>query len=78
MGHRDVVGIDMIGHFDGRTILRQMRDDLMPVKIKVDPSLRASALFTAENAAIELAGGVKVIYRKGEVKKILHTVRRPS
>jgi hypothetical protein len=35
---------------------REMRDDLMPEKIEINPFVRASAFFAAENFAVKLAG----------------------
>jgi hypothetical protein len=45
-----------------------MRDDLVTEKIEIDPMRVAPALGTAEQAAVEPAGGVEIVNWKCEVE----------
>ena len=46
-----------------------MTDQLMAKKVKVDPTLGASALGTAKQSAIKLARQRKISYRYGKVER---------
>jgi hypothetical protein len=46
----------------------QMGNDLMAIKIKVDPMRRAAPLATAQYAAVKGAGFVKVMNGEGKMK----------
>ena len=45
-----------------------MGDDLVAVKIEIHPFRRTAPLGAAEQAAIESAGGRKVVHREGEME----------
>ncbi len=51
----------------GRRI--EMRDDLMPEQVEVDPVIARPPLGTAQHLAIEMAGGGQVVDRKGKVER---------
>jgi hypothetical protein len=46
----------------------QVRDDLVPVHVEVDPIVRASAFGTAKKVAVEAAGGGKIVDGKGKME----------
>jgi hypothetical protein len=46
----------------------QMRHDLMPLQIEVDPSIRTAPFGAAQHPAIESARGGKIMDRKGEME----------
>jgi threonine/homoserine/homoserine lactone efflux protein len=48
---------------------RQVRDDLVPVKIEVYPLVRAAAFGAAEQLAVEAACRAQVVHREGEMKE---------
>jgi hypothetical protein len=59
----------------------EMGDDLMAEEIEVDPLSGAAAFWAAEDFSVKGAGGVKVVDRKGYVKRserhrIHHTMMR--
>jgi hypothetical protein len=45
-----------------------MRDDLMPEKIEINPRLRASAFFAAENFAVKTPRFRQIFNRKSQMK----------
>jgi hypothetical protein len=68
MTHRHLLAIysiaGLVTHF-GR---REMRHDLMTMKIKVHPIFARTAFFTTHQLAIEQARGCEIVDRKGEVE----------
>jgi hypothetical protein len=47
----------------------EMGHNLMPIKIKIDPLLRAAPLATAQNIPIKGAGGREIVNRKSKMKR---------
>jgi len=67
--HRHIVAVDGVAvRRCDRHARIQMGDDLMAVKIEVDPGFAAAALRATEQLAIEGAGGCQVMDGKGEMK----------
>ncbi len=74
MRDRDGVAVDRIMPRDG--IARRagpgcgdlMGDDLVAIEVEVDPFAGAAPLGTAKHGAVEMARGVKVADREGEMK----------
>jgi hypothetical protein len=58
--HRNVVAIDGIVR-DRRTLGNEVRDDLMPEQVPIDPVGCRPALATAKNLAVEGACGLEVV-----------------
>ena len=70
-----VVGGDATGRGGGL----EVRDDLVAVEIEVDPVVGAAAFRAAEDGCVEVARGVEVVDRKGDVKGLDgHTKMIPS
>jgi hypothetical protein len=68
MRHGHIMAIDRIA---GRNRLRlgiKMGDNLMPIKIEIDPMVRTPAFATAQNPAIKGAGGIQIMHGKSKVK----------
>ena len=53
-----------------------MSDDLVAEEIEIDPMLSASTFAAAEQFAVKVAGGGKVVDRKGKVER-RHGHERP-
>jgi hypothetical protein len=69
MRNRDVVGINLVAvNYAG--IRGKVGDDLMAVKVEIDPIVRTSALFATQDPAIKLARLVEVADRKCKMKKV--------
>src|SRR5262249_32752710 len=69
VGHGHVMAVDRI-FCVRRRCFAQMRDQLMPKEIEVDPGLGAAALGTPKQSAIKLSGGGDVIDRYRQMKRI--------
>ena len=71
--------IDRIMPRDRLTPIDAVRDDLVTVKVEIDPVSIAAPLGATEHAAVEMAGGVQVVDGKGDVKggKIGHAACLP-
>jgi len=48
-----------------------MGRDLIPEEVEIHPRLAAPSLGAIENAAVEIASGLKIAYEKGEVERRL-------
>ena len=68
MAHGHAVAVNGAGAGGGALAGREMGDDLMAVKIEIHPVVRTAPLGAAEQAAIEGAGGGKVVHREGEME----------
>lgn len=44
-------------------------NDLVPVKVEVNPRVRASAFSTSQQTTIETTRGIEIVHRKSEVKR---------
>jgi hypothetical protein len=64
----DVIGFDRICHPDSSGLRGEMGHDLMTIQIEIDPGVRTSALFAAEQAAIKLTRRCEVANGEGKVK----------
>ena len=62
-----VDGIVMLNRCVRRRLV--MRDDLVAEEVEVDPLLRAAALGTAEDGAVEVARGGEIVDGKGVVER---------
>ena len=49
-----------------------MGDDLVAEEVEVDPVVSAAALGTAQDGAIEMAGGGEIVNREGDVERSEH------
>jgi hypothetical protein len=72
------MAVDRILHRDRLCGGVEMRDDLMPEQVEVDPVIARTPLGTAKNLAIEMAGGGQVVDRKGEVegRRVMEEARK--
>ena len=69
MRHRHVVAVDRILDRDRLRGGIEMRDDLMPEQVEIDPRVAAAPFRAAERAAVESTRGSEVVDGKGEVKR---------
>ena len=69
-----MIAIDLVA-VDDPGIRREMRDDLVSVKVEIDPFRRTSAFLAVQDAAVELARFLKIAHRKCKMEKI-HTFFR--
>ena len=49
-----------------------MRNDLVTEQIEIDPVIGAASLFAFKYAAVKRAGGIEIVDRERQVKKIVH------
>jgi hypothetical protein len=73
MRHRHVMAVHRIMMRGRPASIRprarmDMRDDLVPIEIEVDPFVRTAPLRTAEQIAVKGARGDKIMDRKGQVQ----------
>src|SRR5215213_7929342 len=68
MRHRNVVGVNVVDGAHARCFGREMRDDLMSEKIEINPAIRASAFFAAENFAVKLSRFFQILNGKSQMK----------
>jgi len=68
MRHRHIMPVHGIADPLPATMFIQMRHDLVPEKIEIDPAIRRSTLSTAQNIAIEAARGGKVMNGKSQME----------
>ena len=66
---RRMLAIDFVGRSTRSGFRCQMRDDLVAVKIEIDPFLGAPPLRTAEQFAIKLPRSREIVDREGEVER---------
>jgi len=69
MRHRDVVAVDRVVVTGSGHARLHMRDDLVAEEIVVDPAVRRAALREAENHAIKVSRGLKIVDRKGDMER---------
>ena len=53
----------------------EVRDDLMPEQVEIDPRVGAAPFGAAERAAVESARGGEVVDRESEVERTEHDDR---
>lgn len=46
----------------------------MAVQIEINPMLATPALVAFEDTTIKIAGRIKIVYRKSQMKYIVHTI----
>ncbi len=71
MTHRHLVTIHRAGAAMSDLIRCEVGDDLMTVKIEVDPFRRRTSLRTAQESAVESAGLGQIVDRKREMEQWL-------
>jgi len=69
MRHWHIFAIDRISLALRHRLGREVRDDLMPVQIEVDPMLGTATLGAAQQISIESAGGRDIVDGESEVKR---------
>ncbi len=68
--YRNVVGVHWVEVVGAAIRLgHEVRDELVPVEVVVDPGLRAAALLQAQHAAVKLAGKAEVMHRDGVMER---------
>ena len=67
MAHRNLLAIDLIG---SRTCdrRRQVRDDLVTMKVEIDPFLRGPTFRAAKQVAVEAARFGEIAHGKGKME----------
>jgi hypothetical protein len=68
MRHGHVIGVDFVAVPHARFFGREMRDDLMPEQIKIDPRVRASAFFAAQYFAVKISRFFQILHGKSQMK----------
>jgi hypothetical protein len=68
MAYRYALAIDFVGLSGATKLRREMGDDLVPVKVKIDPFGARPAFRTAQKLPVKTARGGKVMDRKGKMK----------
>src|SRR3546814_8088456 len=69
MRQGDVMPVDRRMRRPATGRIDAVRDDLMPVKVEVDPVGGAASFGAAEDRAVKMARGVEVINREGDVER---------
>src|SRR5262249_8755421 len=69
VAHGDVVAVDVVGFLRTAGRREEMRGDLVPEEVEVDPVLGAAALAAAEDPGVEGARRCEVADGKGEVER---------
>ena len=72
MRDRDAVPVDMVRPAVAArtgTVRDAVSDDLMAVKVEIDPVVRGSPFAATEHFAVEAARGGKVVDRAGEMER---------
>ena len=77
MAHRHVVTVHRAGAAMADFARRQMGDDLMAVKIEIDPFGGRASLRATQQSAIKRAGAGQVVDGKSEMEKRLCHMRYP-
>ena len=73
--HRDLIAVDQARRVAHRARRHLVRDDLMAMKIEVDPFWRTAPFGTTEKLAVEPSRGVEVGDRKGEMEARIVSAR---
>ena len=68
MRHGHVLAIDRVGRASSRRIVGKMRNDLVAVKIEVDPLLGASSFRAAQDLAIKAARRIEIVDWESEME----------
>ena len=66
MTHRNIVAIDCIGGGVLQLLRCQVGDNLVTMKIEIDPLIGTASFGTTQQVAIELACSDKIINRESE------------
>ena len=68
MRHRHMITVDLVRRAPGSGVRREVRDDLMPVQVEIDPMLGASPFGAAQQSSIEATCSGQIVDRKSKVE----------
>ncbi|MCY1279146.1 hypothetical protein D9M70_278910 [compost metagenome] len=68
MAHRHAMSVHRVRRYGAGFIGREVGHDLVTIEVEIDPVRRTATLGTAEQVAVEVAGGRQVVDRKGKVE----------
>ena len=69
MRHWNMFAIDLIAGFGARRIRIEVGDDLVTMKVEIDPLVRTSPFRATQQSAVKYARGAEVIDREGEMER---------
>lgn len=69
-----MVSVDLVAMHYSVSDRSEMRDDLMSVKIEINPRVRTATFLATEDATIELSRLFEVSYRECQMEQIFHNV----